>query len=201
MGRHGATLVVLLAVVFLAGCATSYGNARMALAQGRYEEAASGFEDVLARHPDRLDALVGLGVARYTLGAFDEATTVLTRAVAQAPKSESAQLYLGLSHLQKGEDGAAEEHLEAFLELKPNTQIRRQADRALKLLRGEHLSPEMRAFIAASLDDEAEWARAVRAAELAQLGYPPPGFRRFVYGFGYGDGPCFLTRRGYLFCY
>src|SRR3989449_10845376 len=126
MRQRHATLVTFLAVALLAGCATPYGRARTALAEGRYEEAASGFEEVLARHPDRLDALVGLGKARYKLGAFDEAITALTRAVAQAPKSEAAQLYLGLSYLQKGEDGPAEEHLKAFLDLKPHARIAAQ---------------------------------------------------------------------------
>jgi len=52
----------------------------------------------------------------------------------------------------------------------------------------------MRAFIAASLEDEAEWAREVRQA--AEHVYPPPPFywyRPF--------GPCFPTRSGLLVCY
>jgi len=111
MRQRHATLVTLLAAALLAGCATPYGRARTALAEERYEEAASGFEEILTRHPDRLDALIGLGKARYKLGAFDDAITALTRAAARAPKSETAHLYLGLSHLRKGEDGPAEEHL------------------------------------------------------------------------------------------
>src|SRR3989442_1453522 len=90
-GRH-ATLVTLLAAALLAGCATPYGRARTALAEERYEEAASGFEEILTRHPDRLDALIGLGKARYKLGTFDDAITALTRAAARAPKSESGHL-------------------------------------------------------------------------------------------------------------
>jgi uncharacterized membrane-anchored protein len=37
-----------------------------ALIQGRYEEAASRFEDMLSRDPNRLDALVGLGQGRLS---------------------------------------------------------------------------------------------------------------------------------------
>ena len=194
MRQQHATLVTLLTVALLAGCATPYGRARTALAEGRYEEAASGFEEILTRHPDRLDALVGLGKARYKLGAFDDATTALTRAVALAPKSETAHFYLGLSHLRKGEDGPAEEHLKTLLGLAPHPRLAAQTDRALELVRSDHLSKEMRAFIAASLEDETEWAREVRRA--AEYAYPPPPFywyRPF--------GPCFTTRSGHLVCY
>jgi len=194
MRQRHATLVTLLAAALLAGCATSYGRARTALAEERYEEAASGFEEILTRHPDRLDALIGLGKARYKLGAFDDAITALTRAAARAPKSETAHLYLGLSHLRKGEDGPAEEHLKTLLALGPHRRLAAQTSRALELVRGEHLSMEMRAFIAASLEDEAEWAREVRQA--AEHVYPPPPFywyRPF--------GPCFTTRSGLLVCY
>ena len=195
MRRQHATRLMLLGVFLLMGCAAApYGKARTALVQGRYEEAVTGFAEVLARHPDRLDALVGLGKARYKLGAFDEAITALSRAVAQAPKSEAAQFYLGLSYLQKGEDGPAEEHLKALLDLKPHARIATQVDRALKLMRSEHPSSDMRAFIAASLEDEAEWAREAR---LAQYAYPPRPF----YWYGYPFGPCFATRSGRVVCY
>src|SRR3989442_7760461 len=104
MRQLHAPLVTLLAVALLAGCATPYGRARTALAEGRYEEAASGFEEILTRHPDRLDALIGIGNARYNLGAFDDAITALTRAVVQATKYETAHLFLQLSHLRNGAD-------------------------------------------------------------------------------------------------
>src|SRR6058998_2707527 len=178
MRQRHATLVTLLAAALLAGCATPYGRARTALAEERYEEAASGFEEILTRHPDRLDALIGLGKARYKLGAFDDAITALTRAAARAPKSETAHLYLGLSHLRKGEDGPAEEHLKTLLALGPHRRLAAQTSRALELVRGEHLSMEMRAFIAASLEDEAEWARGAtgggaRLSATAVLLVPP----------------------------
>ncbi len=194
MRHQPAALLILLAVSLLTGCATSYEKARAALAQGRYEDAASGLEEVLARHPDRLDALVSLGQVRYKLGAFDEAVAALTRAAAQAPKSETAQLYLALSYLQKGEDGPAEEHLKTLLGLEPHARLVAQADRVLKVMRSEHLSTDMRAFIAASLEDEAEWAREV---QLARSAYPPSRF----YPYRYPLGPCFTTRSRRIVCY
>jgi tetratricopeptide (TPR) repeat protein len=197
--RHGpaASLTVVFSFLYLAGCATSYGKARTALALGRYEEAATEFEQMLARNPDRLNALIGLGVARYKLGAYDEAIHALTRAVGRAPRSETAQLYLGLSHLQKGDDGPAEEHLKAFVALQPNTRIAAQVERALKLMHSEHLSLAMRTFIASTLDDAAEWVHEVREEQFGRRAYAPMGF----YGWPYGWGPCFVTPTGRLVCW
>ena len=79
--RVRTSLVLALAALALAGCASGYGDGRRALRQGRYVDAATQFEEVLARNPDRVDALVGLGVAKYKAGEFDEAIPPLDRAV------------------------------------------------------------------------------------------------------------------------
>jgi len=158
---------MLLIVAILTGCATPYGQARTALRQGRYDEAARLFEEALAGEPDRLEALVGLGVSRYKLGAFAEAAEGLERVIARAPTNANARLYLGLSYLQRGEDGLADEQLTALRELGPEPRLAAQIDRALQLIRSEFLSDALRAFIAASLEDEAEWARQVQEARSA----------------------------------
>ncbi len=44
------------------------------------------FQEALAAQPERLDALVGLGIARFKQGAFDEAVESLQRVVAQRPE-------------------------------------------------------------------------------------------------------------------
>ncbi len=168
MGRGSISFVMLLILVIVAGCATPSGQAWRALRQGRYDEAARLYEEVLAGEPDRLEALVGLGVSRYKLGAFAEAAEVLERVGARAPTNADARLYLGLSYLEKGEDDLADEHLTALRELGPGPRLAAQIDRALQLIRSEFLSDALRAFIAASLEDEAEWAREVQEARWAQ---------------------------------
>ena len=188
--RWRLCLLIPAGTALLIGC-TTYDKARTAFGQGRYEEAAAHFEEVLAETPDRLHALVGLGVSRYKLGAYDRAVTTLSRAVTQAPKSETAQLYLGLSYLRTGQDGPAQEHLTRFTELKPNVRLQREVERALTLLRTPSLSPEVRAFVADSLDDGAEWAREAR--QRAQSISPWPAV--------WVPGPCVVTRSGRLFCY
>lgn len=182
--RARTTLTLALAVLGLAGCVTAYGEGRRALGQGRYTDAATHFEEALARDPERLDALTGLGVARYKTGDFDEAIDRLGRAVSRDPRLATARLYLGLAHLRKGEYGPVESHLGALVAQRPGTRLAAQSDRALRLLRGrDPVSDDMRAFIAASLEDEAEAERQVaeaqrlaRDAELrwrdAYYGYP-----------------------------
>jgi tetratricopeptide (TPR) repeat protein len=196
-----AVLLTLLLAGFLAGCATPYRQGRAALAQGRYEEAVAEFERSLASDPDRLDALVGLGVAKYKVGAFDESIGALTRAVARAPSSATTRLYLALSHLQQGQTGPADEHLRAFLGLGPRARSAAQVERALRLVAADSLSPELRAFIAASLENDAEWERELE--RIAQAAYPAPGFYPYYYGWPpyYGWGPCFTTWHGRLYCY
>lgn len=166
MPHKSLALFLLIGGFLLAGCATPYGLGQTALRYGRYDEAASYFEEVLARDPDRLDALVGLGVSRFKAEEFDEAIDALDRVVARAPEHVEARLYLGLSYLQKGEDGLAEDQLGVLLGLKPEPRLAAQLDRILKVIRLEPLSEEMRRVLTASLEDEAEWAREVRELKL-----------------------------------
>ncbi len=182
---------LLLGLSLLAGCATPYGQGQSALRQGRYADASKHFEEVLSQDPGRVGALAGLGLSRYKEGEFDEAVGNLSRAVAREPKHETARLYLALSYLRKGEDGQAEEHFTALRQLGPAPRLAAQVDRTLKLMRQDApLTDEMREFIAASLEDEAESAREVREARQAYVSQRP---------FAYRD--CFVTRRHRIVCF
>ena len=191
MRRWSVALGILLDLALFAGCATPYGQGQSALRQGRYAEAAEHFEEVLSRDPGRVGALVGLGISRYKEGAFDEAVGDLSRAVEREPKHETARLYLALSYLREGEDGQAEEHFTALRGLGPAPRLAAQVDRTLKLMRQDPpLTDEMREFIGASLEDEAESAREVREARQAYASQRP---------FAYRD--CFVTRRHRIVCF
>jgi tetratricopeptide (TPR) repeat protein len=171
IGGLGA-LVIALATL---GCASAQGRGEQALRAGRNAVAADAFGQALAQDPTRIDALVGLGVARYRLEAYDTAVEPLARAVADAPRHPAARLYLGLAQLQRGDARAAAEHLAAFRDLGPDDRLVAQLDRTLAILRGPALSPEVRAFIAASLEDEAALVREVREARrLLRRPQPPP---------------------------
>ncbi len=170
MGR----LLILALALLLAGCATAYVRGRAALAQGRYEEAAGHFREVLGGNPARADALTGLGVALYKQNALDPAVDALRRAVAAAPQSCEARLYLGLGHLRRADDRLAETELTALRGLGLHERLAAQLDRALRVLRVAGLAEEVRDFVAASLEDEAEWEREVRQARQAPRAYMQP---------------------------
>jgi len=189
-------LAALAAVaIVLAGCATSaQSRGRNALEQGDYTTALSEFQAALAEHPDRLDALLGLGIAQYKTGAFAEAESTLEQVLARAPQSGAALLYGGLAALQQGHDGVAEEWLTKFRAVESDPRFGQQVDRALRLLRGgDPVDEEVRQFIAMSLEDSARAARDVRAAQLeaqrarSLSSYPYPV-------------RCYPTRRGGLVC-
>jgi tetratricopeptide (TPR) repeat protein len=158
----GLGLIVLLA----AGCATTTAAGRTALREGRPAEAAAQFEKALAEDPGRLDALVGLGISRYRLGAYDEAITVLSDAVTRAPASAAARLYLALSHLRKREDDRAQEQLAAVRGLSLEPRLLAQVDQTLELLRTGPVTDPVRTYVVASLDYAYEWSR-----ELAETRY------------------------------
>jgi tetratricopeptide (TPR) repeat protein len=95
---HRCYPVLLAALAFaISGCTTTVGRGQTALRDGRYAEAASNFETALKENPERSDALVGLGIARYEQRLYDEAVAHLSQAVNRDPKRADARLYLGLA--------------------------------------------------------------------------------------------------------
>ncbi len=189
------TAALVLAALAVAGCASASNDARRALSQGRYADAATHFEDVLARDPDRVEALVGLGIAKYKAGAFDEAIAPLDRAVARQPKLSTARLYLALAHLRKGEYGPVEQNLAEVMTQQAGTRLAAQADRALRLLRGsDPITDDMRTFVAASLEDEAELERKAADAERAARAAEMRWRNAYPYPYSYST-PIWCSRR------
>lgn len=176
--RHRACLLAGL-VWLITGCATAFRSGEVALQEGRYEEATARFTDALAAHPDRPEALFGLGLAQYRLGSFDAAVASLGRAVLVAPDRADTRLYLALGYLALGSQDLAAGQLGALLEQDIHPRIAAQAGRALGLLRGEALPAEIRDFVRESLDDEARWYQDVQEARLApHLYFGPAWFVR-----------------------
>jgi tetratricopeptide (TPR) repeat protein len=166
-------------VWLLTGCATAYRSGEVALQEGRYEDATAKFGEVLGGHPDRPEALFGLGLAQYRLGSFDAAVTSLGRAVLVAPDRADVRLYLALGYLALGSQDLAAGQLAILREQDIHPRIAAQAGRALGLLRGEALPAEIRDFVRESLDDEARWYQDVQEARLApHLYFGPAWFVR-----------------------
>ena len=167
------TVALAAGALGVASCATAYLQGQSDLRSGRPAEARRHFQDALANRPERLDALAGLAVAEYKLGAFDEALPLFERVVTRMPGSGEAHLYLGLAHLQRGDlERAATFMTEARqLGLPPRTVA--QIDQALPLL-GPGLSDGVRAFIASSLEGDLEWAAEVHDARTAPRAWLEP---------------------------
>jgi tetratricopeptide (TPR) repeat protein len=202
--RFAMTLTrVLFGILMLAGCATPYSQGIAASRQGRYAEASVLYEQVLAHDPERLDALVQLGIARYKLGDLDGSIDALERARPRAPGDPAVRLFLGIAYLRKNDLSRADEHLTAFVDLKPDRRLATQAERAIKLIRSEPLSEQARVFAAASLETEAELAQEVIDAwrtlqnERWYYAYPYPWY---PYPAAYRMAPC-PWRAGWLGCY
>ena len=164
-GRGRALLLAALALA-VAGCATAYLQGQAELRGGRPAEARRHFQEVLASHPDRLDALAGLAVAEYRLGAYDRALPLFERVVARMPTSGGAHLYLGLTHLQRRELTRAAALMTEARRLALPARTVAQIDRAVPLLE-TGLSDAGRAFVAASLESELDWAAEVHDARTA----------------------------------
>jgi tetratricopeptide (TPR) repeat protein len=161
----------LLGLVLLAGCATPYADGRVALEAGRYADAARHFEAALARDPNRLDALLGLGIARYREGKLAAAVADLARVVARQPSSETAHLYLALADLRAGRIPDAEATLTRLLALAPRPRLAGQATRALARIRQEPTpTEEARNLLAADLEAEADAARDARDERFVRAG-------------------------------
>jgi tetratricopeptide (TPR) repeat protein len=161
--------------LFLAGCATPTLQGRAALGGGRYDEAARHFEEALAERPGRVADLVGLGVARYKLDALDDAQQALAEAASREPDAATPQLYLALIAIRRGDDAAADQHLARHLQLGAPARLAAQLSRTRAALGGP-VTPAMREYMAASLEDGYQWAgelagalRAARDAEVRLL--------------------------------
>ena len=165
-GRFQVLLLAAGLALTVAGCATSYVRGQTELRGGRPAEARRHFQEVLANHPERSDALAGLAVAEYKLGAYDRALPLFERVVARMPTSGGAHLYLGLTHLQRGELARAAALMTEARRLPLPARTVAQIDRAVPLLE-TGLSDAERAFVAASLESELDWAAEVHDARTA----------------------------------
>jgi len=193
--RHAFTLLAVM--VLAAGCASSYGQGQSALRQGRYDEAVGYFNQALSQDPGRSDAVVGLGLAEYRRGNLDQAVQILQRALAERPNDPRVRLYLGLAYLRKGETARAIEQLSQLRAMSVEPHLGAQIDRAFEIIRKEPVSAPVRAFIAESLETQAELT-----AELQEAQFQAQRALQYSYPyFGAPYAPCVIVQRaGRFFC-
>jgi tetratricopeptide (TPR) repeat protein len=159
--------LLVAAGLLVAGCATTEQRGQRALYAGQYNDAIHLFQATLAEHPDRLPAMLGLGIALYKAGALEDAAATLDGVLARSPGEAPALLYRGLIALQQRDDAVAQDRLTRFRELTSIPSFGAQLDRALAIVRGGAADPAVREFIAVSLEDSVRSAHEVQAARLA----------------------------------
>jgi tetratricopeptide (TPR) repeat protein len=162
--RDARPFVIVLLVLILTGCASATRDGQVALQYGDNATAASYFETALAKNPTSVTALVGLGVARYRLGAFAEAERALNEALAQSPNLPVAHLYLGLSALRRGQDDEADAQFVRFSSFGVAPRLTSHIDRTMRLVRTVPASDDLRAYMADGIADQAAWAGEVTEA-------------------------------------
>jgi len=87
-------------------------------AQGKLEEAARCYEDIILRYKDNLFAWSNLGVVRYKQNEYKEASVALEQAVRLNPKDAFSRSILGIVYYHMGRRGQAIEELQRSVELK-----------------------------------------------------------------------------------
>ena len=92
-------VILLTAVVFTANAAddSAFGKANQAYAEGRFEEAATGYENLIRSGNWNADLFYDLGNARYRLGDFGQAILNFERALALDPRHPEADANLRLA--------------------------------------------------------------------------------------------------------
>jgi tetratricopeptide (TPR) repeat protein len=163
LGPASPFVIALLALI-LTGCASATRDGQAALQYGNNAAAASYFETALAKNPTSVPALVGLGVARYRLGALAEADRALNEAVARSSDLPVAHLYLGLSALRRGQDDVADAQFVRFNSFGVAPRLTSYIDRTMSLLRTVPASDDLRAYMADGIADQAAWAGEVTEA-------------------------------------
>jgi protein O-GlcNAc transferase len=86
---------------------------------GRLAEAERIYQQVLARHPDHLDALHLLGILAMQRGRKDESVELLRRAIERNPDFADAHINLGIALVNLGQVEAAIAAFRRAIELKP----------------------------------------------------------------------------------
>ena len=93
------------------------------MVNGRYEQAVARFDDVLAREPNHLDALIKQGDSLRALKRYREAAVSLEKAIVEAPEHLIALYCLSDAYHDLGDWEHAEQVLTRIIELDPQATV------------------------------------------------------------------------------
>lgn len=103
-----------------AGARPSFLQAVAELKASRFDAALRGFESVLKREPQQLEAAFYRGQCLYHLGRLDEAKAALTALSARAPEMPVTHYYLGRIAYDQSDLGEAFKQLQSAAALDPD---------------------------------------------------------------------------------
>ncbi len=170
-------LLLLAAVVFAAQAdnpAAMAAQAKQAMEEGRFAQAAEIYGRLYPLAPDDLGMLVNLGMAHSLAGRHAEAVEPLSKAVAKNAGAFPAQLFLGSSYFNLGKFDDAVNALEAAVKLAPgHTPARRMLGAAYaQLKRPGSALPHLEKLAALEPDSPNAWAALGKAyAALARQAF------------------------------
>jgi cytochrome c-type biogenesis protein CcmH/NrfG len=104
-----------------------------------FPEALKSYVEALTLQPDYVGAMVGAGQALRMMGEYDRAIRMGRRVLDKRADDPDALFLLGATHFQKGENQAAKQHLERFLETNPELEVALEVEGMLQVIRGEVL--------------------------------------------------------------
>ncbi len=96
-------------------------RAKVLFEQGRLDDAATAYNEILADDPNNLYALSNLGVVNYKSGKLVQSEKVLTKAVAIAPKDFFVNCTLGIVYYRQGKFEKAIEALTHAITIDPSS--------------------------------------------------------------------------------
>ena len=125
---------------------------------GKFTEAVACYKTCLARVPNDLNALIGLGGTYLKLGKLQECERSLQLAFAQATDTPKTYVLAGELAIARGLPAEAAEHFQRALYINPDPRVQIKSGRALKLCGA--FSQAIEAFESAALqtpDDVEIW--------------------------------------------
>jgi cytochrome c-type biogenesis protein CcmH/NrfG len=105
--------------------------------QENYAKALAAYVRALELAPEYVGAMVNAGHTLRMLGRYDQAIRMARQVLARDKHDPDALFLMGASYFARGDNKAAMEHLQAFLETGPEFEVAAEAEGMLQIIRGE----------------------------------------------------------------
>ncbi len=143
-----ATLNVLVAAVFLSGCASSYySRGHKALEKEKYDEAIVELKQAIVQNLHDANAIRDMGIAMYYKDRPALANRFLNLAAKQRPNDAQILYYLGATYEELERPDQAIQVYSRYAELSPLNDARKQIEARLVVLLRQQMARETRKML------------------------------------------------------